>query len=83
MAPNLSGSILFGHLPGSEVNFEGCVGVTCNHRLLDFADVESSFTVELGVRPRTKTGVLLSVGVLEFLTVQFLNGTIKFTVDSG
>ncbi|VDK44418.1 unnamed protein product [Anisakis simplex] len=45
--------------------------------------VGSSFIVELEVRPRTKTGVLLSIGVLEFLTVQFLNGSIKFTVDNG
>lgn len=45
--------------------------------------VGSSFNIELEVRPRTKTAVLLSVGILEYLTLYFLNGTIKFTVDNG
>jgi hypothetical protein len=35
------------------------------------------------VKPRTKNAVLLSVGVLEFLTLQILNGTVKFSVDNG
>ncbi|VDM41094.1 unnamed protein product [Toxocara canis] len=34
-----SGSIHFGHLAGTEFNFEGCIGdVTYNNKLLDFAD---------------------------------------------
>uniref|UniRef100_A0A915PQH1 Laminin subunit alpha n=1 Tax=Setaria digitata TaxID=48799 RepID=A0A915PQH1_9BILA len=45
--------------------------------------VGSSFNIELEVRPRTKTGVLLSVGILEYLTLHFFNGTVKFTVDNG
>ncbi|VBB28863.1 unnamed protein product [Acanthocheilonema viteae] len=45
--------------------------------------VGSSFNIELEVRPRTKTAVLLSVGILEYLTLQFFNGTVKFTVDNG
>uniref|UniRef100_A0A0R3RHL9 LAM_G_DOMAIN domain-containing protein n=1 Tax=Elaeophora elaphi TaxID=1147741 RepID=A0A0R3RHL9_9BILA len=45
--------------------------------------VGSSFNIELEVRPRTKTAVLLSVGILEYLTLQFINGTVKFTVDNG
>ncbi|KHJ77995.1 laminin G domain protein [Oesophagostomum dentatum] len=35
------------------------------------------------VRPRTQDGVLFSVGAVEYLTLQFLNGSVKFTVDSG
>ncbi|KAM3726093.1 Laminin-like protein [Dirofilaria immitis] len=45
--------------------------------------VGSSFNIELEVRPRTKTAVLLSVGILEYLALYFYNGTIKFTVDNG
>lgn len=45
--------------------------------------VGQSFSFELEVKPRTKNAVLLSVGVLEFLTLQILNGTIKFSVDNG
>ncbi|KAL3080577.1 hypothetical protein niasHT_036523 [Heterodera trifolii] len=42
-----------------------------------------SFSFELELKPRTKTAVLLSVGVLEFLSLQLLNGTVKFAVDNG
>ncbi|VDK52231.1 unnamed protein product [Cylicostephanus goldi] len=45
--------------------------------------VGQSFSAEMEVRPRTQNGVLFSVGAVEFLTVQFLNGSVKFTVDSG
>ncbi|PIO68807.1 laminin G domain protein, partial [Teladorsagia circumcincta] len=45
--------------------------------------VGQSFSAELEVRPRTKNGVLFSVGVVEYLTVQILDGTVKFIVDSG
>ncbi|KAK6036371.1 laminin G domain protein [Cooperia oncophora] len=45
--------------------------------------VGQSFSAELEVRPRTKNGVLFSVGVVEYLTVQILDGAVKFTVDSG
>ncbi|KAH7693505.1 laminin alpha, partial [Aphelenchoides avenae] len=45
--------------------------------------VGTSFAFEMEVKPRTKNAVLLSVGVLEFVTLQILNGTIKFSVDSG
>lgn len=45
--------------------------------------VGQSFSFELEVKPRTKNAVLLSVGVLEFLTLQILNGTVKFSVDNG
>lgn len=43
----------------------------------------TSFSFELEVKSRTKNAVLLSVGVLEFLTLQILNGTVKFSVDNG
>uniref|UniRef100_A0A183CAV6 LAM_G_DOMAIN domain-containing protein n=1 Tax=Globodera pallida TaxID=36090 RepID=A0A183CAV6_GLOPA len=45
--------------------------------------VGMSFSFELELKPRTKTAVLLSVGVLEFLSLQLLNGTVKFAVDNG
>ncbi|KAK6013885.1 laminin G domain protein [Ostertagia ostertagi] len=45
--------------------------------------VGQSFSAEMEVRPRTKNGVLFSVGVVEYLTVQILDGTVKFIVDSG
>lgn len=45
--------------------------------------VGMSFSFEMEVKPRTKNAVLLSVGVLEFLTLQIINGTIKFSVDNG
>lgn len=35
------------------------------------------------IKSRTKNAVLLSVGKLEFLTLQLLNGTVKFSVDNG
>uniref|UniRef100_A0A0K0D1J4 LAM_G_DOMAIN domain-containing protein n=1 Tax=Angiostrongylus cantonensis TaxID=6313 RepID=A0A0K0D1J4_ANGCA len=41
------------------------------------------FSAEMEVRPRTQNGLLFSVGVVEYLTVQILGGSIKFTVDSG
>nr|CDJ93610.1 Laminin G domain containing protein [Haemonchus contortus] len=46
-------------------------------------EVGKSFSAELEVRPRTQNGVLFSVGVIEYLTVQLLNGNVKFTVNSG
>ncbi|VDO27999.1 unnamed protein product [Haemonchus placei] len=46
-------------------------------------EVGKSFSAELEVRPRTQNGVLFSVGVIEYLTVQILNGNVKFTVNSG
>ncbi|KAH7713933.1 laminin-like protein K08C7.3 precursor [Aphelenchoides avenae] len=45
--------------------------------------VGTAFAFEMEVKPRTKNSVLLYVGVLEFVTLQILNGTIKFSVDSG
>uniref|UniRef100_A0A915EQH0 Laminin G domain-containing protein n=1 Tax=Ditylenchus dipsaci TaxID=166011 RepID=A0A915EQH0_9BILA len=45
--------------------------------------VGQSFSFELEIKPRTKNAVLLSVGKLEFLTLQILNGTVKFSVDNG
>ncbi|KIH43789.1 laminin G domain protein, partial [Ancylostoma duodenale] len=39
--------------------------------------VGQSFSAELEVRPRTQNGVLFSVGAVEYLTVQMLNGSIK------
>lgn len=51
----------------------------CNVNL----QVGSSFNIELEVRPRSKTGVLLSVGVLEYLTLHFMNGSVTFSVDNG
>lgn len=45
--------------------------------------VGTSFSLEIEVKPRTKNAVLLSVGVLEYLTLQIINGTIKFSVDNG
>ncbi|CAD6197231.1 unnamed protein product [Caenorhabditis auriculariae] len=46
-------------------------------------EVGHTFGVEFEIRARSPDGVLLSVGVMEYLTVQYLNGTIKLTVDSG
>ncbi|CAI2351123.1 unnamed protein product [Caenorhabditis sp. 36 PRJEB53466] len=46
-------------------------------------EVGASFGVELEIRPRMKDGVLFSVGVLEYITVEYVNGSIKTTVDSG
>lgn len=45
--------------------------------------VGMSFSFEMEVKPRTHNAVLLSVGVLEFLSLQILNGTVKFSVDNG
>lgn len=45
--------------------------------------VGSSFNIELEVRSRTKTALLLSFGILKYLTLQFSNGTVKETVDNG
>lgn len=42
-----------------------------------------SFSFELEIKSRTKNAILLSVGKLEFLTLQLLNGTVKFSVNNG
>lgn len=52
-----------------------------NHPI--FLQVGTSFSLELEMKARTKSAVLLSVGVLEFLSLQMLNGTVKFSVDNG
>ncbi|VDM99456.1 unnamed protein product [Thelazia callipaeda] len=76
-------------LPGAKSVFGGCLrDFKLNEMKFDVPPAEigtvgSSFNIELEVRSRTKTGVLLSVGVLEYLTLQFFNGTVKFTVDNG
>jgi hypothetical protein len=41
------------------------------------------FHFELEVKPRVKNAVLLSVGVLNFVTMQLVNGSVKLTVDDG
>jgi laminin alpha 3/5 len=41
------------------------------------------FHFELEVKPRVKNAVLLSVGVIEYVTMQLVNGTVKLTVDDG
>ncbi|EGT43369.1 hypothetical protein CAEBREN_17090 [Caenorhabditis brenneri] len=46
-------------------------------------EVGAAFGLEVDIRPRMKDGVLFSVGVLEYITVEFVNGSIKTTVDSG
>ncbi|KHJ80737.1 laminin G domain protein, partial [Oesophagostomum dentatum] len=46
-------------------------------------DSQEGVPAEMEVRPRTQDGVLFSVGAVEYLTLQFLNGSVKFTVDSG
>ncbi|KAK0397427.1 hypothetical protein QR680_002123 [Steinernema hermaphroditum] len=51
--------------------------------LLPHLTVGSSFTLEMEIKPRTKNGVLLTVGVLEFLNLQLVNGSLKFSVDNG
>ncbi|KAL7074923.1 hypothetical protein ACQ4LE_005689, partial [Meloidogyne hapla] len=45
--------------------------------------VGTSFSLELELKPRTKNAVIVSVGVLEFLSLQLLNGSVKFSVDNG
>lgn len=35
------------------------------------------------IKPRTQNALLLSVGALEFLTLQLINGTVKFSVNNG
>ncbi|TMS36985.1 hypothetical protein L596_004022 [Steinernema carpocapsae] len=51
--------------------------------LLPHLNVGSTFNLEMEVKPRTKNGVLLTVGVLEFLNLQLVNGSVKFSVDNG
>jgi hypothetical protein len=41
------------------------------------------FHFELEIKPRVKNAVLLSVGVIEFVTMQIINGSVKLTVDDG
>ncbi|CAJ0953978.1 unnamed protein product, partial [Mesorhabditis belari] len=45
--------------------------------------VGTTFSAEFEIRPRTNNAVLFSVGVLEYLNLEILNGKIRFTVDSG
>lgn len=46
-------------------------------------EVGLTFGLEVEMRPRMKNGILFSVGVLEYITVEFVNGSIKTTVESG
>lgn len=41
------------------------------------------FHFELEIKPRVKNAVLLSVGILNFVTMQLVNGSVKLTVDDG
>ncbi|ULT96990.1 hypothetical protein L3Y34_005063 [Caenorhabditis briggsae] len=46
-------------------------------------EVGHSFGLEVEIRPRMKNGVLFSVGVLDYVAVEFVNGSIKTTVGSA
>jgi laminin, alpha 3/5 len=42
------------------------------------------FKITLKIKPRTSTGLILAVhGRRDYLVLQMINGTIKFTVDNG
>ncbi|CAJ0584396.1 unnamed protein product, partial [Mesorhabditis spiculigera] len=45
--------------------------------------VGTTFTAELEVRPRVNTAVLFSVGVLEYVNLEIINGKVRLSVESG
>lgn len=44
---------------------------------------DKKFHFELHIKPRVKNAVLLSVGVVEYVNLQLVNGSVKLTVDDG
>uniref|UniRef100_A0A7E4ULG0 Laminin subunit alpha-1 n=1 Tax=Panagrellus redivivus TaxID=6233 RepID=A0A7E4ULG0_PANRE len=78
-------SLETGVVPCSTVTESGVYfGSNGGYAVLDneFASSQD-FAFELEVRPRTKNGVLLSVGVLEYATLQLVNGSVVFSVNIG
>ncbi|KAI6235067.1 Laminin alpha [Aphelenchoides besseyi] len=51
-------------------------------RIKEFT-AEKQFHFELEIKPRVKKAVLLSVGGVDFVTLQLVNGSVKLTVDDG
>jgi len=45
--------------------------------------ISTSFHIELDIKPRVHTAVLLSVGALNYLNLEMHNGSIKFAIDTG
>uniref|UniRef100_W4VRR7 Putative response to misfolded protein n=1 Tax=Corethrella appendiculata TaxID=1370023 RepID=W4VRR7_9DIPT len=53
-------------------------------KLRDRYKIGTEFTISLDIKPRTNTGLLLSVhGKKAFFILQLINGTIIFSVDNG
>lgn len=46
-------------------------------------EVGQAFGIDVDIRPRMKEGIIFSVGVLEYMAAEFVNGSIKVTVDGG
>lgn len=46
--------------------------------------VSNRFKISLKIKPRKPTGLILAVhGRKDYLVLQIINGTVKFTVDNG
>ncbi|KAI6239107.1 Laminin-like protein epi-1 [Aphelenchoides fujianensis] len=44
---------------------------------------DKQFHFDLAIKPRVKNAVLFSVGGVDFVTLQLVNGTVKLTIDDG
>ncbi|CAD5221244.1 unnamed protein product [Bursaphelenchus xylophilus] len=73
-----------GVVPCSRLSEDGIFfGRDGGYAMLPEFVANKQFNFEMEIKPRLKTSVLLSVGVIDFVTIQLVNGSVKLTVDDG
>jgi laminin alpha 3/5 len=79
-----SADVKVGVVPCSQLTEEGIFfAKDGGYAMLPEFMSDKQFHFELEIKPRVKNAVLLSVGVLDFVTMQLVNGSIKLKVDDG
>uniref|UniRef100_A0A914WZ73 Uncharacterized protein n=1 Tax=Plectus sambesii TaxID=2011161 RepID=A0A914WZ73_9BILA len=77
-----------GVVPCSQFEEDGLFfrGTNNSHAVLDSELViGSSFSLEMELKPRVKTGVIVSISAndLDYLSLQLIDGSVKFALDNG
>lgn len=73
-----------GVVPCSQLSEEGIFfGKDGGYAMVSKFVSNKQFQFELEIKPRVKTAVILSVGVIDCVTIQLVNGTVKLAVDDG
>ncbi|CAD5215290.1 unnamed protein product [Bursaphelenchus okinawaensis] len=73
-----------GVVPCSQLSENGIFfGKDGGYAMLPEFVANKQFNFEMEIKPRLKTAVLLSVGVLDCVTIQLVNGSVKLTIDDG